>query len=157
LEGSDSSFFVSTLPEFLGRMIGIGILGAALGFAIITVEQLFRRATLTVLWGPRETTALSLGGTPISIGGGDDHVWLKGLAPKAFVLWTEHGKVLCRDQQTEKQNEFKNGSTFTVARVQFRITTASPTIHTGSAPPKTITSAKSISMHGTPSSSPTHR
>lgn len=119
--------FVSTLPEFLGRMVGVGILGAALGLAIITVEKLFRTATLNVLWGPREMTSLSLGSAPVSIGGGDDHVWLKGLPPKAFLVWIERGKVFCKDQQTGKQNELKVGSTFTVARVQFRITAASPT------------------------------
>lgn len=127
--------FVSTLPEFLGRMVGVGILGAALGLAIITVEKLFRTATLHVLWGPRETTTLSLGSTPVSIGGGDDHVWLKGIPPKAFLVWIERGKVFCKDQQTGKQNELRDGSTFTVARVQFRITTTSPTSPAGSAPP----------------------
>ena len=128
--------FVSALPEFLGRMVGVGILGAALGLAIITVEKLFRTATLNVLWGPRETTSLSLGNTPVTIGGGDDHVWLKGLPPKAFLVWIERGKVFCKDQQTGRQNELKDGSTFTVARVQFRITTATPTTPAGSAPPR---------------------
>jgi len=115
---------VSILPEFLGRLIGVGILGAALGLAIITVERLFRAATLNVIWGPREITTLSLGSTPVSIGGGDDHVRLHGIPPRAFLLWIERGRIFCKDQQTGKQTELKDGSTFTVARVQFRITIA---------------------------------
>ncbi len=143
LGGLGFVLFVSTLPEFLGRMVGVGILGAALGLAIITVEQLFRTATLNVLWGPRETTTLSLGSTPVTIGGGDDHVWLQGLPPKAFLVWTEQGRVLCKDQQTGRQNALKDGSIFTVARVQFQITTTLPSTPAHSTPPPLAPQPKS--------------
>jgi hypothetical protein len=123
------------LPEFLGRMTGVGILGAALGFAIVAVEQLFRSATMSVIWGPRETTTITLGPTPVTIGGGDDHVWLKGLPPKAFVVWIERGKVFCKDQQAGKQTELKDGATFTVAKVQFQITTSIRAQAGGASPP----------------------
>ncbi len=113
---------IMIFPEFFGRMTGVGILGAALGLAIVTVEQMFRTASMNVVWGPRETTTITLGAAPVSIDGGDDHVWLKGLPPRAFLVWIERGKVFCRDQQAGKQTELKNGATFTVARVQFQIT-----------------------------------
>jgi hypothetical protein len=122
--------FITIFPEFLGRMAGVGILGAALGLAIVTVEHLCRTASMKVMWGPRETTTITLAAKPVSIGGGDDHVWLKGLPPRAFLVWIERGKVFCKDQQTGKQIELKDGGTFTVARVQFQIT-ASPHAQTG--------------------------
>ena len=112
---------ITILPQFLGRMVGVGILGASLGFVIVTVEQYFRSASLAVLWGPRETTSITLGPKPVSIGGGEDHVWLKGLPAKAYLVWMEHGKIFCRDQQVGRQVELKDKSTFTVARVQFQI------------------------------------
>ena len=150
--------FVSTLPEFLGRMVGVGILGTALGLAIITVEKLFRTATLNVLWGPRETTSLSLGSTPVSIGGGDDHVWLKGLPPKAFLVWIERGKVFCKDQQTGKQIELKDGASFTVAKVQFQITSPPRGQSGGTAAPGTPSPAPPVRQASEPSrSTPTAR
>ena len=150
--------FVSTLPEYLGRMVGVGILGAALGLAIITVEKLFRTATLNVLWGPRETTSLSLGITPVSIGGGDDHVWLKGLPPKAIVVWIERGKVFCKDQQTGKQTELKDGATFTVAKVQFQITSPPREQSGGTTTPRTPSPVPPVRQAPQPSrSTPTVR
>ena len=56
------------LPEALGQMIGIGLLGAALGLAIVAIEALFREAYLEVVWAPKETTCVTLGSTPVFIG-----------------------------------------------------------------------------------------
>lgn len=110
-------------PHFLGRLAGVGILGASLGLAIVTVEKLFRTATLAVTWGPGESSSITLGATPVTIGGGDDHVLIRGQSPKAFQLRVEAGKVFCTIQQTGQQAELNNGSTFIVGRLQFEIAT----------------------------------
>ena len=112
---------ITILPQFLGRMAGVGILGAALGLAIVTVEKMFRAASLTVIWGPGETSSITLGATPVTIGSGDDHVMIGGIPPKAFQLWVEQGKVFCKVQQTGKQAEMKDGNVFIAGRVQLKI------------------------------------
>ena len=113
---------VQQAGETLGRMIGAAILGAAIGYAIALVEELARAASLVVHWGPRETTTISLGTTPVTIGGGDDHVCLRGLPPKAYTVWMEGSRIFCKDQKSGRQSELKDNSTFTVARVEFQVT-----------------------------------
>ena len=67
------------LDEGSGRVMGVGIIGAALGLAIVIVETIFREASLEVIWAPKESTILSLGPRPIWIGGGDDHIHITGM------------------------------------------------------------------------------
>lgn len=118
------SFLVSAaaLGDVAGRLLGAAILGAAIGYAIAFVEEIARTASLIVRWGPRETTTISLGTTPVTIGGGDDHVFLRGLPASAYRVWMEKGKILCLDQKSGRQSELKDNSTFTVARVDFQVT-----------------------------------
>jgi hypothetical protein len=68
----------TVLPDAIGRLVGIGTLGFALGLAMIVVEKLFREASLEVIWAPNETTSLNLGGQAVTIGGGEDHVFCAG-------------------------------------------------------------------------------
>jgi hypothetical protein len=104
--------------EMIGRMLGVGILGAALGLAIVIVEALFREASLEVIWAPREVTTLSLGPKPISIGGGDDHVHLSGLPRRAASVAMEQGKIYYTDTATGKKTEFRDGSRIKVGKVE---------------------------------------
>ena len=111
----------TVLGDAAGRLAGAAILGAAIGYSIALVEELARAASLIVHWGPRETTTISLGTTPVTIGGGDDHVALRGLQPKAYSVWMEGARVFCTDHKSGKQVELKDSGTFTVARVQFQV------------------------------------
>lgn len=119
-----ASFLLSAtaLGDVAGRLVGAGILGAAIGYAIAFVEEIARAASLIVRWGPKETTTISLGTTPVTIGGGDDHVFLRGLPAGAYRVWMERGKIFCMDQKSGRQSELKDNSTFTVARVDFQVT-----------------------------------
>ena len=114
-------FAIQQAGETVGRMIGSTILGAAIGYAIAFVEEIARAASLIVRWGPKETTTISLGTTPVTIGGGDDHVCLRGLPTSAYRVWMERGKIFCLDQKSGRQSELKDNSTFTVARVEFQV------------------------------------
>ena len=67
------------VPATLGRMFGIGILGAALGLSLIIVEERYRSAYLEVHWAPNELSNFTLGTTPIFIGGGDDNIFINGI------------------------------------------------------------------------------
>lgn len=122
LAGAAFLMSASALGDLAGRLVGAAILGAAIGYAIAFVEELARTASLIVRWGPRETTTISLGTTPVTIGGGDDHVFLRGLPASAYRVWMEKGKILCMDQKSGRQSELKDNSTFTVARVDFQVT-----------------------------------
>ena len=106
------------LVAVLGRAIGVGILGAALGLAMVIVEELCREASLEVIWAPKETTVLSLGARPISIGGGDDHVYIRGLPHRSATLQLEEGRIQYTDTATGKKTEFRDGSRIKIGKVE---------------------------------------
>jgi Ca-activated chloride channel family protein len=107
--------------DLAARFIGAIILGCAIGYSIALAEEIVRTASLIVRWGPRETSTINLGPKPITIGGGDDHVFLRGLHPKAYSVWMEGAKVFCKDEKKGKNVELVDKSTFTVARVEFQV------------------------------------
>jgi len=106
------------LAEVLGRALGIGILGAALGLAMVIVEELCREASLEVIWAPKEITTLSLGARPISIGGGDDHVYIRGLPQRSATLQLEEGRIQYTDTATGKKTEFRDGSRIKIGKIE---------------------------------------
>lgn len=110
-----AGFFVEI--QFLGRLLGIGILGAALGLAIVTVEMVFREAFLEIIWAPKEKTTVTLGPRPVSIGGGDDHIHVHGLPTKAAQLAFDAGKINYTDY-TGKKAEFKDGSKIKIGELE---------------------------------------
>ena len=109
------------LPETLGRMIGIGLLGAALGLAIVVIEALFRAAYLEVIWGPKEVTCITLGATPVFIGGGDDHVRVVGLPQNAASVVLNQGKIYYTAKADGKRIELKDGSKLQIGSITIAI------------------------------------
>jgi len=81
------------LPEMLGRMFGIGILGLALGLCLVIVEESSRSAYLEVHWAPNEISKFTLGSKPVYIGGGEDDVYISGIPHHAMSLVSANGKV----------------------------------------------------------------
>lgn len=116
--------FVATsifIPEMLGRMIGVGLLGASLGLAIITIEALFREAFLEVIWAPKEVTYVTLGSTPIFIGGGDDSIRVVGLPQNAASVILNQGKIQYTDKITGKRVELKDGNKLQIGKINIVI------------------------------------
>ncbi len=105
------------LSAALGRMIGIGLLGAALGLAIVVIEALFREAYLEVIWGPKEVTYVTLGTIPVFIGGGDDHVRVMGLPQNAASVVLNQGKIHYADNAGGKRIELKDGSKLQIGSI----------------------------------------
>jgi hypothetical protein len=105
----------------LGRFLGLGLLGMALGLAVSLVEKMFREATLEVIWTPGQSSQLTLGENPISIGGGDDHIRIKGLKPHSASVVLQDGKIQYIDIKTGKRTDLKNGSKLKIAKVQLVI------------------------------------
>jgi hypothetical protein len=82
------------LPETWGRVVGVGSLGLALGLAMYLVENLFREASLEVTWAYNETTRVSLGAQPITIGGDvEDTIFLRGLPPQVSSIVLHNGQI----------------------------------------------------------------
>jgi len=106
------------LPQFIGRMVGFGVVGGMLGVAIAAAEALFRSAELVVNWAPNETTRFTLGAQPIRVGGGDDHVLIPGLPEGAFTLALKEGKILWRDERGGKTTELKDASRVKLGAVE---------------------------------------
>ena len=103
--------------QVLARMGGVGVLGAALGFAIVAVEAMFRQASLEVIWAPNETTTFTLGPKPVYIGGGDDHVFVAGLAQHHAGIVLLKGKVEYFESATGKRTPLKDSSRLDIGKL----------------------------------------
>jgi hypothetical protein len=107
------------LVETLGRMLGIGILGAALGLALVIVEERYRSAYLEVHWAPNEVSKFTLGNTPVFIGGGsEDTVYVYGIPHHAMSLVYQQGEVKGIYNVTGEKKELHDGSIIKLGRVQ---------------------------------------
>lgn len=100
----------SMLPEVVGRFIGVATLGAALGLAMYFAESLFREASLEVIWAPNESTRVSLGTQPVSIGGGEDHIFVRGLPPQVSRIVFHNGQIEHEESATGKRTPLQDGS-----------------------------------------------
>lgn len=100
----------SALPEILGRLVGISALGVALGLAMYVVEHLLREASLEVVWAPNETTRVSLGAQPVTIGGGEDHIFVRSLPPRVSTIIFQNGQIEHIENSNGKRTPLKDGS-----------------------------------------------
>jgi len=114
-----SAIFVETL----GRMTGLGVLGAALGLAVVAIEEMSRSARLDVIWAPKEVTSVTLGPKPVFIGGGDDHVFIAGLPQHALGVILENGKIQCIDNSTGQRSDLREGSRIQIGKVEVVVRT----------------------------------
>jgi hypothetical protein len=102
-----------------GRMVGFGILGAALGLCLIIVEEHYRSAYLEVHWAKNESSKFTLGRMPIHIGGGkEDDIFVYGIQPRAMSLWIDHGKVKGTYHITGENKELHDGSPIKLGKVE---------------------------------------
>ena len=111
----------SVLPAAIGRAVGIGILGLALGLAMIVVEKLFREASLEVIWAPNETTNFNLGAQAVTIGGGEDHVFVRGLPSRFASVAFSNGVIEYVETATGKRTPLKDGSRLQIGKLNLVI------------------------------------
>jgi len=111
------TFLLPHQLHLLARMGGVGMLGAALGFAIVAVEALFRQASVEVIWAPNETTTFTLGPRPVYIGGGDDHVFVAGLTQHHAGITFINGKVEYTETASGKRTPLKDGSRLDIGKL----------------------------------------
>jgi hypothetical protein len=113
------------LPDPAGRIAGIMILGLCIGLAVSCAEEMLREAWLTVVWGPRETAAVSLGGKPVTFGsspGADIHL-PRGELPVRAEVRIENARVVLYDKSSGRRTELGSGSRVDLGRVHFIVNT----------------------------------
>ena len=103
--------------EFVGRIIGFGLLGLALGLAMHFVESLFSEAAIEVEWAPYETTRVSLGAQPVTVGGGEDHIFLRGFPPHISSIVFNNGQIEHIETSNGKRTPLEDGSRLRIGGV----------------------------------------
>ncbi len=99
------------LPGFAGRVAGIALLGLALGLAMYFVQNMAREASVEVEWAPYETSFVGLGSQPVFVGGGgEEHIFKKGLPPQVSSLVFNGGVVEHIETVTGKRTPLQDGS-----------------------------------------------
>jgi hypothetical protein len=109
----------SVLPATLGRLVGISALGIALGLAMYAVEHLFREASLEVIWAPGETSRVSLGAQPVTIGGGrEDHVFVRGMPERTAAIVFENGQIDYVESSSGARTPLRDGSRLPIGNLE---------------------------------------
>jgi hypothetical protein len=124
--------------DLFGRLIGMGIVGAALGFAIGLVEQAFRAAWLQVSFGNAgEGRMVSLGNEPVCIGSDARRcaVWTPGGPAMSMRFRFAEGKVTCDDVVAERSAVVPPGFQQQIGSVRVIVCVGASGAATGGAPP----------------------
>jgi len=84
--------------DWLGRLIGMAILGTCIGVMIGFVEKISRNIWLNVVYGPNELAQVNLGAQLVTVGSGrKDTVFINGVGPNAGSFRLEGEKVRYTD------------------------------------------------------------
>jgi hypothetical protein len=102
----------------VGHSVGLGLIGLALGLCLVSVEAIFREAAMQVIWAPNETTIVSLGPRMVTIGGGDDSIYIPSLPQRAAGITFVDGKLTYTDLQTNQTKPMRDGSRMKIGRVE---------------------------------------
>jgi Ca-activated chloride channel family protein len=113
-----------TLESTILGILSEIMLGLVIGLAISWVEEALREAWLTVVWGPKETTTISLGAKSVVFGSSREaDVYLprrRGepeIPPVRAVVGIEGGRVILDDRSNGTRRELHNGETADFGRV----------------------------------------
>jgi hypothetical protein len=112
-------------PE-AARVVGLFLLGAAVGLAISAAEEILREAWLTVIWGKNETSSLSLGKKPVVLGSAreaDLHLSSKKFPPITAILSVENNRVMLDNKLNQQKTTLPNGSKITIGPITIVINT----------------------------------
>lgn len=102
----------------IGNVLGAMAVGAMIGLVIAWVEQLTRKAWLTVYWTANQQSNINLGKRPITVGGGKDDIRIKGLAENALSIILSGGRILCIQQPGNKETELKDQSVLNLGKTR---------------------------------------
>jgi len=115
---------IEVSPDTIGRVISITIMGFIIGLFISFVEEVFRQAWITVVWGPKEMRTIALGEKKIIFGSANNaDVFLKNSMPIHATIGIENGQVVFVDNSNNKHIVLNNGETIMVDKMQVKINT----------------------------------
>jgi Ca-activated chloride channel family protein len=125
--GAAFRFSISYLPEVASRLLGVAIVGFFIGLMISYIEELFREAWLTVVWGKDEKTSITLGAKPIVLGSSSEaDIYLpkeKGFPPITAVIKIHNSKVVIENKINNQTTELRNGSKIQLGSIDIIINT----------------------------------
>ena len=107
--------------QALARMVGLGTLGLFIALALLVVEKLFREASLEVIWAPGEATSFNLGAQAVTIGGGEDHVFVRGLPPRFASIVFANGLIEYVETASGARTPLKDGSRLEIGKLNLVI------------------------------------
>ncbi|GHS88493.1 hypothetical protein FACS189487_06890 [Campylobacterota bacterium] len=114
------------MSEEVARVIGIAILGLAIGLTVSAVEEMLREAWLTVIWGKNETTSVALGEHPVILGSAPDatvRLPRSKFPPVTAVLTVQNGKVMMDNKLSNQTVALPNGSKINIGKITIVINT----------------------------------
>jgi clan AA aspartic protease (TIGR02281 family) len=102
-----------------GRLVGIPIIGFAIGLMIMLADALFRKAWIEIRYGPRETRTLTLGTEPLRIGSDAAHcqVYVKDVPAMACAYRFEQGRIVCDDRINNRNGPVAFGAPMAIGRI----------------------------------------
>lgn len=104
------AFGFLTSSTVMKAVLGSIIFGALFGVATLVLDRQFPLAKLEVQWNPQKSSILNLGPQAITVGGGDDDVFLAGAPPAVSTIFVE-GKRICHiENKSGKRTPLKDGS-----------------------------------------------
>ncbi|MBX7135049.1 MAG: hypothetical protein K1X67_20480 [Fimbriimonadaceae bacterium] len=112
-----SNFF----PDVFGRLVGVATLGAALGLAMYLAENLFREASLEVIWAPNESSRVGLGSQPVTIGGGEDHIFVRALPPRVSTITFQNGLIEHIETSNGRRTRLEDGSRLRIGPINLLV------------------------------------
>lgn len=108
----------SVLSDMPGRLLGVGVMGLAIGLSIVVAEKLAREASLEIIWAPNEITYANLGDCPVFIGGGkEDDVFVRGYPARHAGITLKQGRVEYLEGASGRQATLKNGSRMEIGKL----------------------------------------
>ena len=108
----------SLLPQVIGRLLGVGVMGAAIGLSIVVAEKLAREASLEVIWALNEITTVNLGDHSVFIGGGsEDDVFIRGFPARHAGITLRQGRVEYAEAASGRQATLKDGSRLEIGKL----------------------------------------
>lgn len=93
-----------------GRLAGAAALGACVGSMLVAAERAFRKAWLEVVYGPKESRIVSLGGEPVTVGSAAGAtIFARGTPAQVFCFRLQDGRVACDEVASGRTTTLSDG------------------------------------------------
>lgn len=105
-----------------GRVAGAVALGACVGSMLAVAERAFRKAWLEVVYGPRESRVVSLGGEPVTVGSdARATIYARGAPGLAYRFRFKDADVLCEDVPAGRTTTLAEGDSRRVGNLVIHV------------------------------------